>query len=220
MALVSYTTIQDYAGRGATPVNNVLNSFVTQSTNVQGVNIRDEGLDERVLAANVATDGYEYVESTTRYLVRNFGAFAALSLDSAIELTNGGAGWIVGQNLGTVRLRFATEWYCAIAGGAPATSALLQFRIAYRIDGAAYAAVPKSVRAFYGHNDIFQHAGPALDYVTDYHDNFKYAFLVPYPLDGASHTINSVRIEIHTAGVNANIGATTFTAMRFVKAVT
>ena len=216
MALVSYTTIQDYAGRGATPVNNVLNSFVTQSTNVQGVNIRDEGLDERVLAANVATDGYEYVESTTRYVAVNTGAFGALVLASAIELTNGGAGWAVGQNVGTVRCRFSTEWVATIAAG---VSAELRFRIAYRIDGAAYAAVPNSVRPFYTFDIVSVDGGVNIQ-VPSYKDNFKYAFLIPYPLDAASHTINSIRIEVYTSGVACNIGATTFSAMRFVKAVT
>lgn len=220
MGVVTYTALDDYAPRGASTVNAILNAFVTQSTNIQASNLRDEGLDERVLAASVATDGYSYVESVTRYLVINAAAFGALTLDSAIELTNGGAGWSVGQNIGAVRVRFATEWHCAIPGGAPAKSALLQFRISYKIDGGAYAAVPKSVRAFYGNNDVFQHAGPAIDYVAEYYDNFKYAFVIPFPLDNAAHTLNGVRIDIHTAGVNASIGATTFTAMRFVKAVT
>ena len=76
-----------------------------------GPNFRNEGLDETVLASGAATDGFDYVESTTRpgYNFTNT-AFAALVLDSTMELTNGGAGWVVGQNIGSVRVRFSTEW--------------------------------------------------------------------------------------------------------------
>ena len=222
MGVVTYTSLDDYAPRGAATVNAILNAFVTQSTNIQGVNLRDEGLDGRVLAAGVATDGYEYVESTTRYYARNFAAFTPLVLDASIELTNGGAGWSVGQNIGSVRCRFSTEWaaiFPAYVYPNSVLSNLLQFRIAYRIDGAAYAAVPNSVRPFRATNRVAV-SGISYYYVTSYKDNFKYAFLIPYPLDGAAHTINSIRIEVHTAGVACDIGATTFTAMRFVKAVT
>lgn len=246
MAIISYTGVADGDTRSAPQVNSIFNAFVTQSTALTGPNFRNEGLDERVMAAGTATDGFCYVEATDRpgpaftnvawaQLIPQTGG-----VNVPIELSNGGAGWQVGQNVGTVRVRFATSWSYdwAYAGTTPTLSLELRFRITYQIDGGGvWTYVPKSQRNFAAYNAVATSAltnawvpsppappPPVQPFVfpPKYYDNFKYAFLLPYPLDGATHTIDKVRMEIQISN-NTHpylIGATTFTAMRFVRSVT
>lgn len=217
MAVVSYVGLTDYAARSATTVNTMFSAFATQSTNINGINFRDEGLDEGSVSAGVATDGFCYVESVTRPGVPvTTAAYATLTLDSAIELTNTGAGWAIGPGVGAVRVRFSTEWSTLVF--VANRSQTLYFHMVYQIDGGAITDVAKSVRAFWT-NDIVGHNSLAVPYaVTASRDNFKYTMLISSP-DGAAHTLNLVRMEVFTNNVLFTIGATTMTAMRLVKAV-
>lgn len=217
MAHVSYTGITDNSARDATAVNSIFTAFQTQSTNVSESNWRDEGLDERVMAGNVATSGYDSVDDNDASTVINTaGAWATFTPGVAFNLTNGGVGWTVGQGFGHLRVRFATAWSYIYA---VTPSPLLQFRFAYQIDGGAVTAVPNSDRILRGNQAVaYDVTGVANVTVLTYKDNFKYAFLIPFPLDGATHTVNQVRVQVN---VNANytFRGSVFTATRFNRSV-
>lgn len=215
MAVVSYTAITENAARGVTDINTAWTSFQTQSTNVTGANFRDEGLDELVLANDSATSGFDSVYEDTPANVAT-AAYTILTFSgTTFTLDNGGAGWTVGEGIADVRIRFATQWEYTF-GTSP--TPFLLFRVAYIIDGGALTGITNSIRSFQGVQDVAWDQTTSADInVAVWRDNFKYAWLLPYPADGASHTLNSVSIEILTNTATFSIGPTVLTAMRFLK---
>jgi len=218
MAHVSYTAITDGASRAAGSVNDIQNSFVTQSTNIDGTNFKDEGLDHRAITQGAIVD------QTTQY-VEYEGAGAAVNTGGAWQTLVLGAqtfsiagNWSVGNGVGMVRIRFRTWWGYAFPGppGSSLISPTIQFRLAYVMDGGAVTAIPKSTRAFNGRESVTSTA--AAQWVGTYRDGFKYAFLVPLP-DTSAHTLDSIRVQVNTPGANWTIHKSTLTAMRFLKAV-
>jgi hypothetical protein len=47
----------------------------------------------------------------------------------------------------------------------------------------------------------------------------KFGFIIPYTADGASHTLNRVRVQFQTGAAGYYFGNTTFQAVRFVRSV-
>ena len=214
MAHVSYSEIDDNAVRSVAAPNTFISSYNTQSTNVTAANWLDEGLDERN-CSGVATGGWDnevYDGGITGAPIISL-AFGTLVIGAVtFELNNGGAGWTVGQGYGAVRVRFKTIFEY-VYGASPAQT--LSIRLAYQEDSGALTTVPNSTRTFYSQQGVA--SGPAN--VPEYRDNMKFGFIIPYTADGASHTLNRVRVQIQTGAAGYYFGNTTFQAVRFVRSV-
>lgn len=214
MAHISYTEIDDNAVRTVAAPNTFISSYNTQSTNVTGTNWADEGLDERN-CSGIATDGWDnevYDGGITGAPIIS-AAFGTLVIGAVtFELNNGGAGWTVGQGYGAVRIRFKTIFEYAYSA-TPQTAETLSIRLAYQEDSGALTTVPSSTRSFYARDIV----AATLNAVPEYRDNMKYGFIIPYTADGASHTLNRVRVQIQTGAAGYYFGNTTFQAVRFVR---
>lgn len=214
MAHISYTDIDDEAVRSVAAPNTFVAAYNAQSTNITGPNWLDEGLDERN-CSGIATDGWNkvvYGGGVTGAPIIS-GAFATLVIAATtFELNNGGFGWTVGQGYGAVRIRFKTVFEYAY-GATPAQT--LSIRLVYQEDGGAVTVVPNSTRTYSATQLIA--GGP--NNAPEYRDNMKYGFILPYTADGASHTLNRVRVQIQTGAAGYYFGNTTFQAVRFVRGV-
>ena len=221
MAHLTYTDIDDGATRSVAAPNTFLASYQTQSTNVTAENWLDEGLDERNCASSVATDGFDSVNygGGMGGAATIYAAFGDLVIGATtFTLTNGGLGWTVGQGYGVVHVRFALQFEY-LYGATP--SQTLSVKAMYGIDGGAATAVPYGLRTFNAQSAVaWNEAGGVAINVTRYRDNFKYAFLAPYIADGASHTLNYVKIQVQTGAAGYYFGNGRLQAHRLVRAVT
>ena len=216
MAQINYTTIDDNAVRSVTAPNTFYTAYNTASTAITGANFANEGLDERSIAANTVTDGRDAVfyDGVVIAGVASAGAYTTLVLGAkTFSLNNGGAGWTVGEDIGAVRIRFQASFFWTYTA-TPQTSETLSFRISCQEDGGAFTAIANSVRYFQSQdqqaNGIFG---------GHYYDNFKFGWVLPYTADGASHTLNAVRIEYQTsAAVGFSFSRATLQAVRFIRA--
>lgn len=217
MAQLTYTSIDDNDIRSVTAPNTYWSSVTTQSTNISASNWRDEGLDERTLAAGCAYTGPMTVEYTGGGAVVNTGGAWQTLLLGATLFTIAGA-WTQGQNVGVIRLRFATEFQFTFPAAPYGDSPTISFRLVYREDGGGTTVIPLSARTFYT-NDSAWPVPATAPYLPNYNDNFKYCFLVPYTADGNQHTLTSVSVQVKT-NANYTVNRTTLIASKFVKAVT
>lgn len=229
MSQPTYTGVKDADPRDAATVNAIFTALTGSSAALDASNFADEGLDERSMSSNTVTDGRDvatYAGGMAAPVVGAYPLFVVFDPSGAAphSLSNGpwpaaGAGWTVGQNIGVVRVEFATEWSFAYAA---ATSPILYFRFEYQIDGGGWTAVPKSLRQRQGANRIgTKTAGAQND--GNWYDSIRYAFDIPYPADGASHTINAVRIAVaDSAGGLGGIAFdhSEFRAKRYIRTVT
>lgn len=228
MSHVEYTGVTDTQARGAAAVNAIFQAFVTASSAVDYTNIADEGLDNRNVATGEVTDGRDSVEYTgggaTPVLgdtaIPTYLVFAPAATSHILTNTpGGGTGWSVGENVGTVRCTFGAEWSRAHTG---ATSPTLRFQLQYQIDSSGvWVDVPKSNRFFIGTAQIAVNtAGAILD--ANWYDSFRYTFDIPFPLDGAAHTIDKIQVVAADSVAPHNTISfkhTFFRAKRFIKAV-
>lgn len=217
MSQVNYNAITDYAGRTAVDVNTIMTAFQTQSTNVTAANVADEGLDESSLGTACLTDGrvsvtYNsgpanapdnagFLVPNTKYLL-NIGAGP-----TSFSSTNSGVGWFVGQNIGVLRAVFGCYWryiWPAAAGGmSPRITVTLQ----YRIDGAVgWTDVPVSSFPYQAMQDVWATPAAAQSSTTYWDQCMCYEFDIPYPADGAQHTIDEVRVVMETTAIPAAPG--------------
>lgn len=217
MSQVIYDAIPDYAPRTATTMDAILQEFEDTSTDLTRANFADEGLDERNLAADTVTDGrvsvtYNgglanapnnagFLVINTKYLL-NIGAGP-----TSFSSTNSGNGWFVGQNIGVLRVVFGCYWrytYPAAAGG---ISPIITVTLQYRIDGAAgWTDVPVSGFPYQGRQDVWETSTATQSSVTYWDQTMCYEFDIPYPADGAQHTINEVRVVMETTVLPAAPG--------------
>ena len=218
MAQLTYTRIDDNAARSVAAINTFWASATTQSTNITGPNWRDEGLDERTLnsAAAYTVSASPYIEYNSGYVAKNSAAAWASLVLGATTFTLAG-GWTQGRDVGVIRIRFATEFFYTFGGHPAGNSATIAFRLTYREDGGAVTPIPDSTRTFYTNDDVAVVVGTG--YIDYYYDNFKYAFLAPYTDDGASHTLTSIGVQYNTSAAGYQIGNTTLTTAKLVRAV-
>lgn len=215
MAQITYTTIDDNAVRSVTAPNTFYSAYNTASTTLTGANFANEGLDERSIVSNAATDGWDSVE----YDGGTVGPLASLGVSIPLvlgavtfSLDNGGLGWVVGRDIGVVRVRFQTSFSYTYAAS-PAESEILTLRLMTQYDGGAFSNVVHRFR-FQARDEMAYGV-----FGTEYNDNLKFGFAIPYAIDNASHTLNVARIEYETSGaVGFSFSNTTFQAVRFVRA--
>lgn len=216
MAQINYTVIEDNAVRSVAAPNNFITAYNTASTTLTGPNFANEGLDERSLAANIVTDGRddEVYDGATVAGIASAGVYTTLVIGAkTFSLNNGGAGWTVGLGVGAVRIRFQASFFWTYTAS-PQTSETFSFRIGYQMDGAAFTSIANSVRSFQSQDE--QASGVFGNY---YFENFKFGWIMPYTTDGASHTMNAVRIEYQTSGaVGYSFSRATLQAVRFIRA--
>lgn len=217
MAQLTYTSIDDNAVRSVAAPNTFATSASTQSSNVTGSNWRDEGLDERNVAASAAysTVLNPYIEYDGGYVAKNTAGLWEPLVLGGVTFTLAG-GWTQGQNVGVIRVRFATEFEYTYPGHA--NSAIIYFRLVYNEDATGTTVVPFSTRSFFANDAVFNY-GISSSYTDKYRDNFKYSFLIPYTADNASHVLTSVGVQYKTSAAGYEIGNTTLTTAKFVRAV-
>lgn len=240
MSQVSYDAIPDYAARTATTMDDILRAFETTSTDLSRANFADEGLDERNLAADTVTDGRDE-ESYNGGLANAPVAAGFLVINTAyginigtgptlFALDNGGSGWAVGQNVGSLRVVFGGYMRYSWPAGAPAgtLSPTITVLLQYRYDGAAaWTDVPYSDFEYQGALDVWYEPSGAGTYVNVpyWYETMCYEFDIPFPQDGALHTINEVRVALKTdtliaAAADFQMNDLFFRAERSVKSVT
>jgi hypothetical protein len=223
MAQLTYTRIDDNAARSVAAINTFWASATTQSTNITGPNWRDEGLDERLNSPSVAYSlaTTPYIEYDTGMTAKNSaGAWATLVL-GAVTFTLAGP-WTQGQNVGVLRVRFASEWVVAIGAGHPTgvVTPSLSFRLVYQEDGGAVTVVPNSTRTFSYCDTVFREPITGdTRYIDNAYDNFKYSFLIPYTANNASHNLTNVSVQYNTSAAGYSIGRSTLTSAKLVRAV-
>lgn len=236
MSQVNYNAISDYAARTAVDVNSIMSAFQTQSTNLTSENVADEGLDESSLGTACLTDGRQSVSYTagladaptalgfvapaTYYLV-NIGAGP-----TSFSSTNGGAGWFIGQGIGSLRLTFGAYWRYTWPTASGNTSPIITVKLQYRIDGAAgWTDVTYSDFQFQAVQDVWYEAGVGTYWSTPYwYETMCYEFDIPVPQDGVQHTINEVRVVMASSAIIApadfQMNDVVLHAERYIKAVT
>lgn len=238
MSQVTYDAITDYAPRTATSMDDILQAFETASTALTRANFADEGLDERNLAADTITDGR--VEITYNGGLANAPVNAGFlvintayginigGVPTSFSSTNGGAGWAVGQGIGSLRVVFGGYMRYAWPAGAPAgtLSPTITVLLQYRWDGsAAWTDVPYSDFKYQGAIDVWYEPGLATYVNVPYwYETMCYEFDIPFPLDGALHTINEVRVALKTdalpaAAADFQMNDLFFRAERSIKSV-
>lgn len=217
MAQVTYTGLTDGSVRSAAAYNALLTPFVTQSTNLGAANYRDEGFDAPALIDDCMTDGrreVEYNAGLANVVMTAHPTFATLVIGATtFSDTNAGAGWAVGQNVGRLRLKFGAMWDF-IASNA---RLIVYFKVQYQIDGGAFTDVPNSEWDYCARPQVAY--GPISR--TDWYESMAYDWDIPYPSDGASHTINTVRIQVaDDAGNTFRFNNVYMRLKRYIKAVT
>jgi hypothetical protein len=230
MSTPTYTAPKDGDPRDATVVNGIFTNLTGISGAVDQTNFADEGLDERSMNANSVTDGrgvVTYAGGMAAPVIGSYPLWTIFNPDGATphSLTNGGAGWTVGQNVGVVRVVFATEWKVTYGGASP--SPLLRFRFEYQVDGGVITAVPASIRQRQASTYIATagvYPGPGVLQVdAHWYDSIRYHFDIPFPLDNASHTLNMCRVmcaDDSGGGALISFDHSTFRAKRFIRTVT
>lgn len=223
MATVSYTAVTDGDPRSAPAFDAIQTAIEAQTTNVDGENLRDEGLLLANINTGTVTDGTAVVEYQGGLV--NFpaatGAYATLALGAqTFELTNGGVGWQVGQRVGTLRIRFSSAFLAVAKAYGLGVSDPLSYKLQYGIDGGAYTDIPASEVTFQLFAQAVLTAVPANGAIPTHVDAFRYTFLVPYPHDGAAHTLNKIRVQVFYNSVNVlQVGNSTLQVIRFIKSV-
>lgn len=217
MGRVSYTGITDGATRSAANMNALVTPFNTESSSLDSGNYRDEGMDTKVIADGAMTDGRDEVEfnaGLTNVVATAHPVFATLAIGaSTFSMNNGGLGWTVGQNVGRVRVKFGTMWDYT----ANSLRHIVYFKLQYQIDAGAFQDVPYSEWSYASTQQI---AYVAVNR-TAWYESMAYDYDIPYPSDGASHTLNAVRVMLaDSAGNTYRFNNTYFRAKRYVKAVT
>lgn len=150
MAQPTFTALTEGVALNAATFNTALGSLVTQSTNIQAANLREQGIDRRPLtaasvvslrlaAANGSAAPFSY--GTAGGPNYNAAAWIQVQHGTALRLTNGGAGWTLNANtqIAVVRasLQIRRSYFDNYIG----------FRLFRSIAGVG-AALPTSTRLF------------------------------------------------------------------------
>lgn len=225
MARVTLTTYADYAARNASVINAMWTAFQTQSTNIDAENVRDEGLDQRNIAASSAVDGFDikgYTGNTETF--SSGGAYPTWSdltfttPATAMSINNGGSGWAVGTGVGQVWVRFSAEFSFDL--GARTTDfqfSPVWWRLVY-VDNTG-TITPSVMTAQHGLWSTVSIGTTAPNADLRYMRG-RTAFCYLIPNAGGRTSVSSIKVQwaIETAGAaNVTFGHCELTAKRYVK---
>lgn len=179
MAKVSITPIVPGDARGAGAFNTILGALQTQSTNIDGANLREEGFDRESLDPPIAYGTPFTAVTAVGPTYRAYGAFTLLNI-AATDLTSGG--FTLGANVGLL-----VEVFLNTQNNTERTDV----RLLYKLSTGADTVVAESLRS--------RGAGGAGE--GDFH---AMAWFAP---TGSSRTFDYVRVQAFVASAgNAYFG--------------
>ena len=204
MARVEFNSYAEGDPRDATVINSIWTAFQTQSTSVGAENVRDEGLDDRVLAAGAVTDGFDAaIYGTSGGGWANFSntAYATMVLGATtMTITNSGAGWAFAGNA-EIRVRASVAFRYTYATNAdPAQNSPIHFRLQY-VTNLGASTPTDDTELVYQHDrqvarvpdDPGPGAGSAI-YTTDYYGYYTMTYRI---VGGGATTLNSISLQTY-----------------------